>query len=167
MSARNVYLDTSTIVKRYLEEKGSQLVDDIYARTEVGALRISFSMWNVGELIGAVDQHLRRKVISDVQFGTSVRNFIAETIKLFRLGHLDLLSPTAKIFVDAWRLILSSHIYEADAIQIATAKNLECDLFLSADAELIEVAKLANLQAANVETEPQKVLGRLLMEKER
>jgi predicted nucleic acid-binding protein len=64
MSAKNVYLDTSTIIKRYLEEKGSQLVDDIYARAEVGALRISFLMWNVGELIGALDQHLRRKVIS-------------------------------------------------------------------------------------------------------
>ena len=167
MSARNVYLDTSTIVKRYVEEKGSRLVDDVYGRVEVGALRISFSMWNVGELIGALDQHLRRKVISDLQFGTSIRNFIAETIKLFRLGYLDIRSPTAKIFVDAWGLILSSHIYEADAIQIATAKNLECDLFLSADSELIEVAKQANLQAANVETEPQKILSRLLMEKER
>jgi predicted nucleic acid-binding protein len=167
MSAKNVYLDTSTIIKRYVEERGSQLVDDVYGRVEVGALRISFSMWNVGELIGALDQHLRGKAISDLQFGTSIRNFIAETIKLFRLGYLDIRSPTAKIFVDAWRLILSSHIYEADAIQIATAKNLGCDLFLSADAELIEVAKQANLQAANVETEPEKILNRLLMEKGR
>jgi predicted nucleic acid-binding protein len=167
MSAKNVYLDTSTIVKRYVEEKGSRLVDDVYGRAEVGALRISFSMWNVGELIGALDQHLGRKVISDAQFETGIRNFIAETIKLFRLGHLDIRSPTARIFVDAWRLILSSHIYEADAIQIATAKNLDCDFFLSADAELIEVAQLANMQAANVETEPQKILRSLLMEKER
>jgi predicted nucleic acid-binding protein len=166
MSARNVYLYASIIAKRYVEEKGSHVVDEVYGRAEVGALRITFSMWNVGELIAALDQHLRRNVISDVQFGTSIRNFIAETVKLFRLGHLDIRSPTAKIFVDAWRLILSSHIYEADAIQIATAKNLECDFFLSADAELIEVAKLANLQAANVETEPQKILARLLMEKE-
>ena len=161
MSARNVYLDTSAIVKRYVEEKGSELVDDVYGRAEVGALKISFSMWNVGELIGALDQHLRRNIISDVQFGTCIKNFIAETIKLFRLGYLDIRSPTAKIFVDAWHLTLSSHIYEADAIQIATAKNLECDFFLSADTELIEVAKLSQLQAANVETEPQKILASL------
>jgi predicted nucleic acid-binding protein len=165
MNAKNVYLDTSTIVKRYVEEKGSQLVDDVYGRAELGALRISFSMWNVGELIGALDQLLGRKIISDTQFGTSIRNFTAETIKLFRLGCLDIRSPTAKIFVDAWHLISSSHIYEADAIQIATAKNLECDLFLSADPELIEVAKQANLQAANVETEAERILGRLPMGK--
>ena len=167
MSARNVYLDTSTIVKRYIEEKGSELVDDLYGRAEIGALRISFSMWNVGELIGALDQHLSRKVISEMQFRTSTRDFVAETIKLFRLGHLNIRSPTAKIFADAWHLIFSSHIYEADAIQIATAKSVECDLFLSADAELIEVAKQTNLQAANVETEAEKILDRLLVEKER
>lgn len=167
MSARNVYLDTSTIVKRYIEEKGSELVDDLYGRAEVGALRISFSMWNVGELIGALDQHLSRKVISEMQFRTSTRDFVAETIKLFRLGHLNIRSPTAKIFADAWHLIFSSHIYEADAIQIATAKNLDCDLFLSADAELIEVAKQTNLQAANVETEAEKILDCLSVGKER
>ena len=167
MSARNVYLDTSAIVKRYIEEKGSKLVDDLYGRAEVGALRISFSMWNVGELIGALDQHLSRKVISEMQFRTSTRDFVAETIKLFRLGYLNIRSPTAKIFADAWYLVFSSHIYEADAIQIATAKSLECDLFLSADAELIEVAKQTNLQAANVETEAEKILDRLSMGKER
>jgi predicted nucleic acid-binding protein len=167
MSARNVYLDTSTIVKRYIEEKGSKLVDDLYGRAEIGALRISFSMWNVGELIGALDQHHSRKVISETQFRVSIRDFVAETIKLFGLGHLSIRSPTAKIFADAWHLIFSSHIYEADAIQIATAKSLECDLFLSADAELIEVAKQTNLQAANVETEAKKILDRLPMGKER
>jgi predicted nucleic acid-binding protein len=124
-------------------------------------------MWNVGELIGALDQHLSRKVISEMQFRTSTRDFVAESMKLFRLGHLNIRSPTAKIFADAWHLIFSSHIYEADAIQIATAKSLECDLFLSADAELIGVAKQTNLQTANVETEAEKILGRLLVEKER
>jgi predicted nucleic acid-binding protein len=167
MSARNVYLDTSTIVKRYIEEKGSKLVDDVYSRAEVGALKLSFSMWNVGELIGALDQHLSRKVISETQFRTSTRDFVAETIKLFGLGHLNIRSPTAKIFADAWYLVFSSHIYEADAIQIATAKSLECDLFLSADAELIEVAKQTNLQAANVETEAEKILDRLPKGKQR
>ena len=167
MSARNVYLDTSTIVKRYIEEKGSNLVDDVYSRAEVGALKLSFSMWNVGELIGALDQHVSRKVISQTQFRVSIRDFVAETIKLFRLGHLNIRSPTAKIFADAWSLILSSHIYEADAIQIATAKSLECNLFLSADAELIEVAKQTNLQAANVETDAEKILNHLAIEKER
>jgi predicted nucleic acid-binding protein len=167
MSARNVYLDTSTIVKRYIEQKGSKLVDNIYDRAEVGALKLSFSMWNVGELIGALDQHLSRKIISEMQLRTSTRDFVAETIKLSRLGHLNIRSPTAKIFADAWYLVFLSHICEADAIQIATAKSLECDLFLSADAELIEVAKQTNLQAANVETEAERILDRLPKEKER
>jgi predicted nucleic acid-binding protein len=167
MSARNAYLDTSTIVKRYIEQKGSKLVDDLYGRAEVGALKLSFSTWNVGELIGALDQHLSRKVISEMQFRTSTKDFVAETIKLFRLGHLNIRSPTAKIFADAWHLIFSGRIYEADAIQTATARSFECDLFLSADAELIGVAKQTNLQAASVETEAEKILDRPPKGKER
>jgi predicted nucleic acid-binding protein len=161
MSAENVYLDTSAIVKRYIEEQGSELLDNLYSRAEMGALKLSFSIWNVGELIGALDQHLTRKVISERQFKTSVRDFVAESMKLFRLGHLDMRSPTAEIFADTWRLIFSSHIYEADAIQIATAKTLKCDLFLSADAELIKAAKQTNLEAANIETETEKILDRM------
>jgi predicted nucleic acid-binding protein len=161
MSAENVYLDTSAIVKRYIEEQGSELLDDLYNRAEMGALRLSFSIWNVGELIGALDQHLTRKAISEKQFRTSVKDFVAESMKLSKLGHLDMRSPTAEIFADTWRLIFSSHIYEADAIQIATAKSLKCDLFLSADAELIKAAKEANLEAANIETETEKILLRI------
>jgi predicted nucleic acid-binding protein len=161
MSAENVYLDTSAIVKRYIEEQGSELLDDLYNRAEMGALRLSFSIWNVGELIGALDQHLTRKAISEKQFRTSVKDFVAESMKLSKLGHLDMRSPTAEIFADTWRLIFSSHIYEADAIQIATAKSLKCDLFLSADAGLIKAAKEANLEAANIETETEKILLRI------
>jgi predicted nucleic acid-binding protein len=167
MNAENVYLDTSAIVKRYLEEKGSEVVDHLYGQTEIGAVKLSFSMWNVGELIGTLDQHVSRNVISEKQFRVSIRDFVAETMKLFKLGHLNMRSPTAEIFADTWRLIFSSHIYEADAIQIATAKNLKCDLLLSADAELIEIAKQTNLQAANVETEREKILGLLTIQKER
>jgi predicted nucleic acid-binding protein len=167
MSAENVYLDTSTIVKRYIEEKGSELVDDLYSRAEIGALQLSFSIWNVGELIGALDQHLSRRVISETQFRVSIRDFLAETVKLFKLSRLNIRSPTAEIFTDAWRLIFSNHIYEADAIQIATAKNLGCDLFLSADTELIRVAKQTSLETANVETEAEKILGRLPKQRER
>jgi predicted nucleic acid-binding protein len=167
MSAENVYLDTSTIVKRYIEEKGSEVVDHVYRQAETGAVKLSFSMWSVGELIGALDQYSSRKVISEKQFRASTRDFVAETMKLFKLGRLNVRSPSAEIFADTWRLIFSSHIHEADAIQIATAKSLDCDLFLSADAELIKVAKQTNLEAANVETETEKILDRLPMQKER
>jgi hypothetical protein len=37
MSAKLVYLDTSSIVKRYVEERGSKVVDAVYARLRLGS----------------------------------------------------------------------------------------------------------------------------------
>jgi predicted nucleic acid-binding protein len=48
------YLDTSALVKRYVEEPGSETVDTIYRDTYRGVKRLSFSYWNIAESRGGV-----------------------------------------------------------------------------------------------------------------
>lgn len=48
MKEKNVYLDSSAIVKRYVSEKGSEAVDFIFDNAEAEKAKISFSIWNVG-----------------------------------------------------------------------------------------------------------------------
>jgi len=48
------YLDTSALVKRYVEEPGSETVDTIYRDTYGGVKRLSFSYWNIAESCGGV-----------------------------------------------------------------------------------------------------------------
>jgi predicted nucleic acid-binding protein len=55
MREQPVYLDSSGIVKRYVSEKGSDLIDGVYRRSESGELRLVYSLWNIGELIEVFD----------------------------------------------------------------------------------------------------------------
>ncbi len=57
------------------------------------------------------------------------------------------------ILVDSWVLVPRSHLYQADALQISTPRSLGCGIFLSADAELIRVARSERPKAWNVESE--------------
>ena len=151
------YLDSSAMAKRYVEEKGSDLVDRIYSKAETGSLRIAFSVWNVGEVLGVLDRYRIQKHLSEPQFEKSFRNLILESIKMIRLGSLIVHPVTSDTLVDSWVVVLDSHIYQGDALQIASARALGCDLLLAADAELIKAARSAGLRAFDVESEANKV----------
>ncbi len=59
----SVYLDTSAIVKRYVAEEYSDLVDEVYEGAYRGAVRIGFSAWNVGEVAVVLDKYCRRGLL--------------------------------------------------------------------------------------------------------
>jgi len=52
---------------------------------------------------------------------------------------------------ECWRLIEKHHIYEADAIQIASAKYVNAIQFLSSDRELCEIAREEGLNSLCLE----------------
>ncbi|MCU7786824.1 type II toxin-antitoxin system VapC family toxin [Pyrobaculum sp. 3827-6] len=62
--ARVFYLDTSAIVKRYVFEKHSDYVVELYDSSLDGEVELSFSLWNVGEILGVFDRYLRRGVLT-------------------------------------------------------------------------------------------------------
>ena len=152
MREQPVYLDSSSIAKRYVKEKGSDLVDSIYGKAEAGDLRLIFSLWNIGEAIGVLDRYLTRRLISRKEFATARSDLISETLKLSRLDSLDVLPVTSEILSQSWTLITKHHIYEADALQISSGKEVDCSLFLTADNRLLEAAIDEELNAVNVES---------------
>jgi predicted nucleic acid-binding protein len=153
MIERQVYLDSSSISKRYLEEKGSDLIDGVYSRAEAGELLLTFSLWNIGEVIGVLDRYQSRGLISEKEFTTARSDLVSETLKLSRLGSLGILPVTSEMISHSWTLIAKHHIYEADALQISSCREANCDLFLTADKMLLEAALNEGINAVNVETD--------------
>ena len=154
MREQPVYLDSSSISKRYVKEKGSDLVDGVYGRAEAGELRLALSLWNIGEAIGVFDRYLTRRLISRKEFTTARADLISETLKLSRLGSLDVLPVTSTVLSQSWALISRHHIYEADALQISSCKEADCSLFLTADKRLLGAALSEGLNAVDVESRP-------------
>ena len=89
MQGKSVYLDTSSLVKRYIGEKGSEVVDRVYEESEAGKMKISFSIWNIGEAVGVFDRYLVRDLISDVEFKRARADIVSESLKMSRLEALS------------------------------------------------------------------------------
>ncbi|MCS7112941.1 MAG: type II toxin-antitoxin system VapC family toxin [Nitrososphaerota archaeon] len=140
MSGEIVYLDTSAIVKRYVDEPGSDVVRGLYRRCYLGELRISFNLWNIGEVLGVIDRARILRRIREEDYVTIKRRFLAETIRLMRLGILLIVGIRRSILKDSWRLIERYRVYQADALQVVSAKNVRAEQFFVADRKLHEVA---------------------------
>jgi len=148
-----VYLDSSAIVKRYVTEPGSFAMDHVYDKCEVGEACIATSIWNIGEVLGVLDERHRRGWLSEGEFTKALESFAGETVRLMRLRVLEIIPIFAPILVESWSLILSEHIYEADALQIRTCIYRDSDIFISGDKDLIGIALKAGLKALDVQDE--------------
>ena len=112
-------------------------------------MRLAFSLWNIGEILDALNKarHLNR--ISEEDYARARRAFLflSETRRLARLGLAMIVPLRSSILVDSWRLLERHHIYQADALQIASAKYVHAAQFLVADERLYEVARSEGLNS--------------------
>jgi len=159
---KHVYLDSSAIVKRYITEKGSEIIDKIYDKAENSQLKIVFSIWNIGEVLSVFDRYFRRGWISREQLDTRIFDFVYESIKFIKMGFLQIAPLTAYELVHSWLIVIKQHVYVADAIQICTCKRFNCDFLLSADQVLVKAASNCGISSLNVETQEKEIYETIL-----
>jgi predicted nucleic acid-binding protein len=135
------YLDSSAIVKRYIKETGSDTIDDLYHRLERGRIDLLvFSSWNVGEVFGAIDSRFQRGDLTEEEMLVALKLFTSESRKFVALRKLRLVPLGARILNRSRQLLLKYHIYQADALQLESARLVEADYFISADKKLLDCA---------------------------
>ncbi len=152
-----LYLDSSTIIKRYIKEPGTTTTDMIFARAENGRLLIALSLWNVGEVFGVLDERRRRRWLSEAEFVRVMKMLPSEVLKLMRLRALEIIPALTSILIDAWSVILDNHIYQADALQITTCRYARSDALLSGDGSLVDTSRKIGLKAFNIVKEEETV----------
>jgi predicted nucleic acid-binding protein len=157
-----VYLDSSAIVKRYIEEKGSESIDAVYTGLEKeGGMLAAFSAWNIGEVLGAIDTRKQRGDLDERSMAEAVRLFVGETKKFVSMRKLIVLPIGSKTLEESRDLIVKHHIYQADALQLATARQSASTLILTADRKLAECARLEGMQTADPEREHHRIIDAL------
>ncbi|RLE87795.1 MAG: PIN domain nuclease [Thermoprotei archaeon] len=140
-----VYLDSSAIVKRYILEPGSEIVSEVYYKALSGDLTISFSAWNIGEVLGVLDKYHRRGWLGREDYEKARYQFIGETVRL-----LKIIPVKTKLLIQTWSLIEKHHIYEADALQIVSAKYVKASKLYTGDKQVQEVAAKEGISSAYV-----------------
>ncbi|MBS7644843.1 MAG: type II toxin-antitoxin system VapC family toxin [Candidatus Bathyarchaeia archaeon] len=158
MNAKHIYLDSSAIVKRYVKEVGSEAVDVVFDNAEMGKIKISFSIWNIGEVLGVFDRYSRGGLLAEEDLRRIILYFLSETIKLSKLGGLHVMPITHGHLIDSWLMVLKHHIYVSDALQVASSKG-KCDVLLSGDERLVKIARLEGVDAVNIEKSPDEAVN--------
>jgi len=60
-------------------------------------LRLVFSAWNIGEILGALDERHRRKLMTDDEYSSTLFNFSDETLRMTRRGSTSILRVAGRV----------------------------------------------------------------------
>jgi len=127
-------------VKRYVLEPGSDVVSKVYYEALNGEVILSFSAWNVGEVLGVLDKYYRRGWLSVEDYEKAKYQFIGETVRLLRLKLLKIIPVKTRLLIQTWPIIEKYHVYEADALQIVSAKRIDVKKLYTGDKQVHEIA---------------------------
>jgi len=86
-----------------------------------------FPYWNVAEAAVVFDKYERRLELNARKL---LRNLLRESSTLSRLQRLVVVSVNPSILRASLKLVMKHHIYVADALQLASAKNIDNCIFV-------------------------------------
>ena len=130
------FFDASAFAKRYVEETGSQLVDDIC----LNAKEVSISVICVPEIISALNRRIREKRLSRRDYVT-IKRHLSDDVR--DVGVVNLIP---EVIVTSAKLLEVSPLRVMDALHVACALVWEAELFVSSDKQQITAAKKAGLK---------------------
>jgi predicted nucleic acid-binding protein len=129
------FFDSSAFAKRYVEEHGSQGVDSLCQEaTEVG-----LSVLCVPEIISALNRRVREGLLADREYAEA-KQYLSQDIRDAVIVNL-----VPQVVSTCTKILESSPVRAADALQIACALGWQTALFVSADKRQISAAKKAGL----------------------
>lgn len=125
-----VFLDSSAFAKRYIEETGSQLVDDICKE----ATELCLSVICIPELISALNRRVRDKSLSKKNYNT-IKKALSEDIQ-----DITIINLTLEVITKTTRLLEDNALRAMDALHVACALEWGTELFVSSDKQQIIAA---------------------------
>jgi len=134
------FFDASAFAKRYVEENGSQLVDDICQETS----ELSLSVICVPEIISALNRRIREKRLSRRDYAT-IKQRISDDVR-----DAVIINLTPEVIATSTTLLEDSPLRAMDALHVACALEWGAELFVSSDKQQITAAKKAGLQTKYV-----------------
>lgn len=144
-----IFLDSSALVKCYIEETGSEKVRFLMNKADVVAVsRLAYA-----ETLSAIFRRRRSLLASDEEFAALIQNFRDD----WELFHVLEMNSDALHFVDE---VIEKHALRgADSIHLSTALWLKqatktAITFVASDNELLNAAKTARLKTLNPQEYP-------------
>jgi uncharacterized protein len=132
-----VFLDSSALAKRYLEEPGSDRVEEIL----LSASSLGVSVICLSEVVSALCRCRRERKLSPQQYLKAKEAFLED------IADSSVVNVTDEVVVRATGLLERWPLRSSDSLQVASAAEWGADLFLSADVKQCTAARGYGLHA--------------------
>jgi predicted nucleic acid-binding protein len=140
------YLDTSALIKRFVAEKGSPLVQTLVKRKgPIATAKIAYA-----EVYAGLTRKLREGHLSDVQYALACRQFEADWQAYVRVELHDNTLFLARDLIRRHPLRGFDAVHLASAISLKNALGEEIT-FAAADERLLRAAEAEDLKSLHVE----------------
>ena len=136
-----VFFDTSSFVKRFVEEVGSeQAVNITQNASEVGLSIICYP-----EIISALNRKLRAEFITEETY-TELKNEVLQDIE-----DIDIVNLTPSVLEKTTNLLENNVLRSLDAFHIACALEWQAELFVSSDERQVAAGIKSGLKVEFIE----------------
>ena len=132
----NVFLDSSALAKRYVQEPGSDRLEEIL----FGASSLGVSMICLSEVISALCRRRRERRLSKQQYLRAKQALFQD------LEDSSIVGVTEAVVAHAVQLLERWPLRSSDSLQVASAAEWSADLFVSADERQCAAARGYGLQ---------------------
>ncbi len=132
----NIFLDSSALAQRYVEEAGSHRVEEILS----SASSLGVSVLCLPEIVSALCRRRRERKLSEQQYVKARQALFADIEDSSIVNITDQVVARAVEILERWPLRSS------DSLHVAAAAEWSADLFVSADGRQCEAARGYGLQ---------------------
>lgn len=134
------FFDSSAFAKRYIQEAGSQSVDNLC--TEASELALSIIC--IPEIISALNRRVRERLLAHHDYADAKQR-LSEDVR-----DAVILNLTPAVISASTVILETSPVRAMDALHVACAIEWEAQLFVSSDKRQIAAAKKAGLRTKSV-----------------
>jgi predicted nucleic acid-binding protein len=140
------YLDTSALVKRFVTEKGSDLVSSMIGSGEpIGTAKIAYA-----EIFWGLARRRRASELSESDYSLACQRFETDWSFYLRVDLLDEILSLARRLIERYPLRAFDAIHLASAMTLGRAVE-ETVTFVAADPRLLHAAEGEGLPTLNPE----------------
>ncbi len=130
-----VLFDSSSFAKRYIEEKGSEKVEEICQQTT----SLGVSVILVPEIISGLTRYKKESILSSQNYN------LAKSKLLQDVKDAQIINLTPKVIVHSITLLENNLLRTMDALHIACALEWGAEHFVSSDKRQIKAARKTSL----------------------
>jgi len=132
----NVFFDSSSYIKKFIQEEGSTQVDNYCQK----ALMLGLSVICLPEMMSALNRKVREGNISEESY-CNVKQQIIEDIK-----DIQIINLVPEVVEKSISLLENNTLRSLDALRLACALTWNADIFISSDKRQIRAAKNSGLE---------------------